>query len=184
MHNRGALSPIAGFAMLLVLIAAGAVYLLMGSMGSDIPDPTRPTASPSEDNPPATEAESIANFKELDALRLALFARPEVARPGEVFTRGGPAFRRVQQALHELKRRGLRLHHPIYRTTNVEVVAESSSEVRLRQTVLLRTATTAARAKRTKFGRLRKQVVEWVLSAVGPRWLIHDGSVLEARFLR
>lgn len=182
--DGGAFSPIAVFVVLLVVLVGVAAFALTR------PDPAQPTAtttpqgSPSPRDHSLTDAEAIARFRTLDALRLALFAEPEIAEPEQVFVQGSPAARRVRRALHELRDRGLALHHPTYRTRRTEVIARFASELRLRQTVFLRTETARLPTKPIVQRRLRRQVVEWVLRPVNGTWLIYDGAVVEAKFVK
>jgi hypothetical protein len=130
-----------------------------------------------------TDAEAIARFKELDAVRLAMFDRGDRKMIDHVFVVPGPAAKRAAQGLAQLRRQNLTLHHPVYRILDVQVTSNSPEEIKLRQVLILRTQTRPSRGQVAADERLRRQVVTWTMKTLDGSWFIFDGAVRKARFI-
>ena len=175
------LPPIAVFVVVLILVAAGATFLL--TRASDgAPKPTsNPTPAPTPTNHSLTDAEAIARFKELDRMRIQAFEQVTLNWLGDVFTPNSPEKTRAAQTIRQLSADAVLMRHRPYRTVSLDVARNDSREIELQQEVILDIRfVTSDGTDVTEEGGRERQTVLWTLVLVDDRWLIEEGEVLRA----
>lgn len=175
----GAFSPLAAFAVLLVVVAGVAAFALAR------PDPAQPTAtttpqgSASSPDHSLTDAEAVARFKELDALRRAAYAEPDPAVASSIFAPEGPTHRIVQRELRRLQQDGVR-SETTFKTKSLQVLQNQEEEIRIRQVVVVTPKFVNAVGRDvTGHAPPERQTIEWTLVWSRDEWLIENSQITE-----
>ena len=175
--RAGGLTPLNAFLVGLGLLVAIAAVVLLSR-----PDKA-PVPSPDPNPEPAfalKDAEAIARFEELDALRIRALRNRDVTLLPEVFTEGSEAARGVSKSITRLVRNDV-FFRTRYVTEELRVVQNSSTEIVLRQTSVVTPKFVDADGNEvTVAGRTQRQTTEWTLRLVGDNWLIAKGSIVAA----
>ncbi len=174
-------SPIKVFLGLLGVIAAIAAVVLITRPAT--PTPAAPAATESEDHS-LTNAEAIARFKELDALRLSGYWQRSASTAVSALTSNSPIRRRVGREIQRLRRDGV-IDKTTFETEAVSVLANSASSIEIQQTVLIdpKFVSEVNGEDLTERNRRQRQEIEWLLRMQGGEWLIHNATVVRANVL-
>ena len=176
-RTRGALSPLVAFAILMALVAAGAAYALTRPTTAT-PDPvTAPEPSPTPSDHQLTDAEAIARFKELDAVRVQALEKRTVRSLAEVATRDSPVVDRLKKTVADLRRNEVVVDE-LWRIRRVRVAENTSTQIRL----VVNGVSNArffdeAGDEVTEQSRRQFQTVECTMRLVASNWLLHDCTI-------
>lgn len=181
----GALTPLVAFAALLVLMAAGAAYLLTRPTDEAPTPPGSPvTASPSSTDQALTDAEAIARMAQIDKVRIRSLEQKNFELLETVVAPASPALRRLSRSIRSLIKDDVRLVQRLHEVLRASVLSKSSGEIRVKQTVRVDIQFEDARGVRLTKGTGKEvQVLISTLRNVGGEWLFFDGEIVRAEAL-
>lgn len=174
-------SPVKVFVALLVVLGIViAVVLLTRS-----PEPAPPaTGSAQPADYSLTNAEAIARFKELDALRRQAYEERDPNLVPMVFTAESAIGETVDQEIRQLKEDHV-LSKTKFFTKRISVIDSTSTLVRVRQVVVIDPKVVSEQGREvTTKGRIERQVIEWTLQRELGQWLIDDAVIVAAAPIR
>jgi hypothetical protein len=167
-------------ALLAVVGVVIVVALLTRTDQPTLPPGAAPPAAPDYS---LTNAEALARFKELDALRNRALEERDFSRLSEIFTPTSKAGERVRTSIRKLNRSGV---HVSYRleTNQAKIIEAQPDVIRVEQRVVFDTSfADEAGNDMTIGGGLERQVIRWTLQRVGSVWLLDDGLIIKAKEL-
>lgn len=180
--SAGAISPVAAFAALTVLVAATATLALVAATNDEKGAPaTGPTASwPSTDHR-LTHPEAIARFEVLDGLRVKSLEARDLALLRSLYTPDSPALRRGERSIQQLRRNGVVVDEA-WKIRDVQVLQIARKTIRLR-VVGISDVSFFDDAGRdvTSRSRRERQTVDCVMRFLNGDWLLHDCRIVAAR---
>lgn len=180
---RGALSPLVAFAVLMALVVAGAAYVLSRETEPAAGPATLSEASPSISDHKLTDAEAIARFEELDAIRQRAYASPDPSLVSRVFAEERRTHQIVLRELRRLEADAVR-SESTFDTRSVRVLVNRSQRITLRQVVVIDPRFVDSDGRNvTGHAPAERQTIEWTLVRVGDQWLIGDSRVVKAEAL-
>ncbi|HJR44867.1 MAG TPA: hypothetical protein VJ927_04625, partial [Actinomycetota bacterium] len=182
--ERGALSPAVAFAVLVITLAAIlAAFGIFDRRGSDrepTPAPA-PTATPTEEDLSLTDAEAIARFEDLDALRIRALEDRDLTRLGETFTPTSPMAERVTRTVLSLRRQNTIVQEH-WDLRQVEVLSNGTADVEIGAIAISDvTFTTEEGDEVTGRARREERTLECTLHLVGDAWLLHECDVVRVK---
>lgn len=173
--DAGAFPPLRVFlALMAVLVAIGGLVLFTREDDPPSPSPTT-SASP---NFALTDAEAIARFKELRALRDQMYRQRDLSLITQIYTSNSPS---KDVALKEVQRlvRDNVLDRSAYRTLGVSVQLNTPDRITLVEEITLFPRFVAGDGEDVTRGNdALRQVAVWVLTEDRGEWLVYE-SLLE-----
>lgn len=170
------------FLVLLALLAGG-IYLVNLARGGDREEPpATPAVSPEavEDHS-LTDAEAIARFKELDALRLRALEERRAQLLLRAFTSDSPAGDRLRESIRTLKAQRA-FADERSKWLDLRIVRNSVHEIEVIQVLLVDVRFFDKGGRDiTRTGRRERQRVKWTLRMERSEWLLHDAVIESAR---
>jgi ABC-type transporter MlaC component len=179
---RAGLRPSLVFAAISVaLVAIAATFLLTRPDTSPPPSTTQTNTEP---NFSLTNEEAITRFEELDNLRHQAFREVDVSLLSSIYLPGSKVLQIASKELGRLQRDGVQ-DLSAFTTLQVDVIANTSNYIRLRQAVEVRPKFVAADGTDiTSSAKVVRRVVEWTLSEAQGQWLVADSLIVGARVVR
>ncbi|MDP9066996.1 MAG: hypothetical protein M3N53_01440 [Actinomycetota bacterium] len=182
----GAFAPLLVFGVLLTFVIALGAGILLTRPSGEGAEPARPAASPtaSATDHQLTDAEAIARFKELDALRVEAIEGRDRDLVSAAFVSNSPAERRVLKTIRKLRRDSVRMKATRYDVLRVDVLSNEPRDIRIRQIVVIETRFFDKSGRDvTSTGAVERQTLEWVIQPQAGRWLLYEGTITAARRL-
>lgn len=180
--QSGALAPAAAFAILLLLIAAGAAAYVLTRTDEIGPAPAViPQGTTSPPDHQLTDAEALAEFQRLDALRQRAFEERDLELLGRVFTETSPSAPALETTIRRFRAKGVFADERL-RVVRETLVDNGPEEIRVEQVVVLDIVfKDAAGRDITKEGGKERQKVRWIVRYEDSAWRLHDGLIVAAR---
>lgn len=175
---RSGLSPqVAFLGLILVIALLGATVFLTRPEAPAAP--TEPTTAQQPDFS-LTNAEAITRFNELQASYLRMYSQADATLIDAIFTPTSRIKDRVRIEVRDLVRDGVVADFD-YNNSELEVLANSPTEIRIQQTALVRSAFFDKSGRDvTTGGEDQVQTIVWTLHLVNSDWLVHDALIVEA----
>lgn len=176
-ESRGA-DPVRVFVILAAfLVAIGAFFWLTRSGPSPDSEAT-PTSATGSPDFSLTDAEAIARFKELDALRIDLLRNRDQSLLSEVFVSGSPAEKRLVRTL-SLLRDERTFFRSRSKTMSLSIAANSGNVIEVTQVVLVYPRFVNEKGQDVTAGRNERQTVDWEMRLFRDRWFLYDGLLTD-----
>jgi hypothetical protein len=174
----GPLPPLLVFvALMSVLVAVGAVVLVTRN---DPPPPPRPTTTPSPDFS-LTDAEAIARFKELRALRDQMYRDRDLSLLSELYAPASPLIALVTTEIRRLLHDDV-LYRSRYRTQRIAVTENMPTRITLLEVVHRHPRfVSEAGTNVTKSASELLQRAKWILVEIRGRWLVQQSKIVKSR---
>jgi hypothetical protein len=170
--------PLRVFVVLMaVLVTIGVVVL---TTKADLPPAPRPTQTPSPDFS-LTDAEAIARFKELRALRDAMYRHRDLSFLSRIYAAESPSRSVAFEEIRQLTRDRV-LDRSTYRTHKLSVTVNTPSRINVVEELTLFPRFVASdRENVTRDPRPLRQIVQWVLVVDRGEWLIGESTLKSSR---
>ncbi len=170
------LSPIKGFALVLILLAAaGGIFLL--TRPPELP-PTNINPQPADYS--LTDAEAITRFHELKRLRDQVYLTRDPSLVGLIYTTDSPQYKSVLSEVRTLARQDV-FDKTRFDTQRVVVRSNTSKEIEVLQEVVVHPRFVTESGKDvTASGRVERQNVIWTLRWEQDGWLVYNTVIVEA----
>lgn len=180
--RAGAASAVIVFGILfaVVAVAAGAALLLGAKpvqQPATAPETAAPAASPTDFS--LTDEEAIQRFKELEALSFEALEERNAELIASVYLPDSPVRKGALEDVAELKRNNTVVRIDS-KSLSISVGRTTPTEIRLRQTAVIRTRFTRIANGESAGGSVERQTIRWSLRRQGDSWLIHDAVVVAA----
>jgi hypothetical protein len=176
--SKGA-DPVRVFVILAsILVAIGAFFLFTQT---DSPPGNKATPTSANETPDfsLTDAEAIARFKELQALKLRLYRTKDRSLIDDIFTADSPSLRIVEQDLEKLIAESIEFRSS-YSTEDLFLQTNEATEIRLRQVVIVRPRLIDSDGLNASSSKSQRQTVLWVLHPEIDEWRIYKTVVTSA----
>lgn len=171
------------FLCLLAVLGAVTGGAIWAGQTDDEPLPATPAASPepSEDHT-LTDAEAIARFKELDALRIRAFETRNPNLLADVFVPMTTDAARAESTIARLRKDDVLMTHKPYRNREISIVQNEPNHIEIEQQVVFHIKFSDESGRDvTREGEPELLTVRWTLERVGRGWFIAAGKVIGAR---
>ncbi len=179
--ERAFLSPGKAFALLfgVILLLGAGIFLLR----PDAPAEPTPTSDPPAPTFELTNAEAIARFEQLDALREVAYRERDPSLVTQIYVSGSPVEKVVIGELRQLRRDDVRDETRTQRES-ISVVKNDEREIVIEEVVVLRPRFVNERGRDvTEDARPVEQVRVWTLREQAGTWLVYDAVIRKSRFL-
>ncbi|MDQ4025443.1 MAG: hypothetical protein M3217_08135 [Actinomycetota bacterium] len=167
-------------------------FFLLGAVATVVPLTilaTRPDAAPSA--PPATsspdfsltDAEAIAEFERLNAIRIAAYKARDITLLSEALATTSPLLARGEKEIRTLLDDGVVIKSSFI-TKSVRIIENAPTQVVVRQTEVDRPKIVTEDGREvTSRGGAQERVIEWTLRLENYVWKIYDSHLIESRRL-
>jgi hypothetical protein len=162
--------------LMAVLVAVGAIVLFT----RDPAPPPPPGTTPPETNFALTDAEAIARFRELRALRDRLYRARDITLMSQIYTPMSPLRPIVSSEVRRLLRARVQ-DRSTFETRGIDLLSNEPDRVRLRETVLIKPKFVSAQGRDVSIQkRPVEQTVVWTLVPVSGTWLIEKSLITKS----
>ena len=177
-QQRRGLSPTRVFVVLLIVVALLVGIGLLATSNNDPVADDQPL--PDTNNFALTDAQAIARFKELDALRIRAYTKRDVSLLDDYVTTTSPLRSEMFEDIEKLMQREV-LFQPKLQNQQLSVEQNQPEEVVIRQVVRESTRFVSEEGQDvSRFSGPILLTVDWTMHLERDRWLIYDSFVLSS----